>query len=1161
MPAPESLRTGYEVKNYALLDELGRGGEALVWSAWDKFHQRVVAIKLIPTTGTEPSLISADFERQVHLIASLAHPHILPLYEFGATTDYYFFAMRYASGGTLGDLLKQGALSLEKSLCLAADIVSALEYLHGNRVVHRDLKPSNILLDAQGRAYVADFGLARRLTEDTVALHTGRGTTYYAPPEQHSRSVLTPSSDIYSLGVLLYEMLTGGLPELNDEGHVDLERATTMKLSKSHHRLERIAPVLNKVHMLAAAEPKDRPQNARAAFDLVLQDVPPSVVTRIPYHRRARRLAASEDELLATDARTLLNRLVAVWQPGEPFPADLTHFAFIDSAFTPADDGYTDLSAQAREFLLHGALLHGHNHELWWQRINDPELRLQVCEQIITCAEGDAAERALLQLVDSGDSTLPYHSLSRQAIDTLINMAVQGGVSAARGNALMLLERWAGHAERWQPVAFSDEGDARLARLALGESPFAQPAARLIGQVRSERGVRAMLEAPNGTGGEASARQFAALQEVRAAAGGLPPWTPLSVRARSTFQRVREQFLEDREVLSWSRALIGVIGAGLVATVMLLGLFSRSNQQTRDMLYQPFPPSGVVTIVEIDDETLARYGRWSDWPRSLHAELIEALDAAGADAIVLDFAFLSETAQDEQLAAAMREAGNVIHPMLGQGDAFHITPGPLQFQSSLQPAPALAEAAAALGHTNFRHDEDGYVRRLPLIAEVEDGTLVPNLALAAVQVYLGEPAGAPPDSEAALQAGSLQAVGREIPVNPWGEMFVHYAGPPARAGAATYTTVSYEDVLEGRAPDSAFEDKIVLVGITATAEPDRYLTPVSEGGRMMYGVEILANAVETIWSGAFVVQPALGLRVLILLVLGVGVALLCTRPVVGILASLGIGVLYFLVASWLFDYRGILLDLFFPFLTIGLTYALVTAYRFGVEARARRQIVSLFETRVTPRVAREALTAIRQGRINLDGQMQEISVMQARMRGYSGFVAKHTPGEVLEMLNVYLSLLVEAIFENEGTVIRTTGDEIVAVFNAPLSQPDHALLATRTAWESSRRIQAYHDSLPPEHPHRRIEFSFGVATGRAVVGYTGAGNRYTYTALGDMTDLVARLAQAASPGEVLVAGATYRASSGQVMGQMLNPITSRGIAEPTSIYSVRTLEAHIGGSK
>ncbi len=1161
MPAPESLRTGYEVKNYALLEELGRGGEALVWSAWDKYHQRVVAIKLIPTTGTEPALISADFERQVHLIASLAHPHILPLYEFGATSDYYFFAMRYASGGTLSDLLKQGELSLEKALCLTADIVSALEYLHGNRVVHRDLKPSNILLDAQGRAYVADFGLARRLTEDTVALHTGRGTTYYAPPEQHSRSVLTPSSDIYSLGVLLYEMLTGSLPELNEEGLADVARATTQKLSRPHHRLERIAPVLNKVHVLAAAEPAQRPQNARAAFDLLLQDVPPSVVTRIPYHRRARREAVSEDELLATDARTLLHRLVAVWQPGEPFPADLTHFAYIDSAFMPGKDGYSNLTAQGLEFLLHGALLHGHNYELWWQRVPDADLRLRVCEQIMTSAEGDAPERALLQLVDNPDSTLPYRSLSQKAVDTLIDMAVRGRTSAARGNALMLLERWAGAVERWQPVAFSDDGDARLARLALGESPFARQAARLIGQVRSERGVRALLEGVNGTQGEASARQFAALQEVRAAAGGLPPWTPLSVRARGTFQQIREQFLEDRAVLSWSRALIGVIGAGLVATVMLLGLFSRPNRQMRDILYQPYTPSGVVTIVEIDDETLARYGRWGDWPRSLHAELIEQLDAAGADAIVLDFAFLSQSAQDEQLADAMREAGNVVHPMLGQGDAFHITPGPLQFQSSLQPEPVLAEAAAAIGHTNFRHDEDGYVRRLPLIAAMEDGTLVPNLALAAVQVYLGEPAGAPVNSASALQAGSLGVVGREIPVNPWGEMFVHYAGPPARPGAASFTTVSYEDVLEGRAPEGIFEDKLVLVGITATAEPDRYLTPVSEEGRLMYGVEILANAVETIWSGRFIVQPALGLRLLILLVLGAGVALLCTRPLTGILASIGTGTLYFLVASWLFDYQGILLDLFFPFLTIALTYALVTAYRFGVEARARRQLMSLFETRVTPRVARETLTAVRQGRINLDGQMQEISVMQARMRGYSGFVAMHTAGEVLEMLNAYLNLFVEAIFENEGTVIRTSGDEVIAVFNAPLPQPDHALLATRTAWESSRRIRAYHDSLPAEHPHRGIEFSFGVATGRAVVGYTGAGNRYTYTALGETLDLSARLAQAAAPGEVLVAGATYRASAGRVMGQMLNPITSRGIAEPTSIYSVKTLEAHSAAGK
>ncbi|HQE17153.1 MAG TPA: serine/threonine-protein kinase, partial [Aggregatilineales bacterium] len=208
------------MEDFVLLEELGRGGEAAVWSGWDQTRQRVVAVKLIPTAGTQPALISADFERQVHLIASFSHPNILPLYRFGTSSEFYYFTMRYATGGSVTDLLRQGPLTVQHTLCLAADIVSALDYLHSQRIVHRDLKPSNILLDAEGRAYLTDFGLARRLTEDTLPLHTGRGTTFYASPEQHSRGGLTPRSDIYSLGILLYEMLTGTLPERSDEGEI-----------------------------------------------------------------------------------------------------------------------------------------------------------------------------------------------------------------------------------------------------------------------------------------------------------------------------------------------------------------------------------------------------------------------------------------------------------------------------------------------------------------------------------------------------------------------------------------------------------------------------------------------------------------------------------------------------------------------------------------------------------------------------------------------------------------------------------------------------------------------------------------------------------------------------------------------------------------------------
>ena len=152
------------------------------------------------------------------------------------------------------------------------------------------------------------------------------------------------------------------------------------------------------------------------------------------------------------------------------------------------------------------------------------------------------------------------------------------------------------------------------------------------------------------------------------------------------------------------------------------------------------------------------------------------------------------------------------------------------------------------------------------------------------------------------------------------------------------------------------KDKIVLVGITATAEPDRYLTPVSRG-RPMYGIEILANMIESIWSGRFIYHPGALASSIILICLGILTGLLCVRPWIGIVSAAGLALLYFLLASWLFDLTGIMLDLFYAWLVIALSYVMVTAYRYSIETRQRRKVLQLLENRVRPETAKAALRA------------------------------------------------------------------------------------------------------------------------------------------------------------------------------------------------------------
>jgi len=201
---------------YTLERELGRGGMATVYLARDVHHRQPVAIKVMhPSLAT--ALDSKRFLREMGIAASLAHPLIVPLYDSGHAAGVPYYIMPYVEGESLYERLqRERRLALEDALQITHDIASALGYAHSRGVLHRDVKPENILL-AGGQALVADFGLARaigvanyrKLTETGVIV----GTLYYMSPEQlREDRDLDQRTDIYSLGCILYEMLTGGPP-------------------------------------------------------------------------------------------------------------------------------------------------------------------------------------------------------------------------------------------------------------------------------------------------------------------------------------------------------------------------------------------------------------------------------------------------------------------------------------------------------------------------------------------------------------------------------------------------------------------------------------------------------------------------------------------------------------------------------------------------------------------------------------------------------------------------------------------------------------------------------------------------------------------------------------------------------------------------------------
>lgn len=202
---------GKTLGQYEVLEEVGRGGMATVYRARQGSINRVVAVKVLPRSLLHDPGFYERFEREVDVIAHLEHPHILPIYDFGNAEGVPYIVMRYLAGGSMRDLIRRGIPTLEDIEKPFSQVAQALDHAHKQGIIHRDLKPGNIMLDENGNAYLTDFGIARVLGSDL----TGSaiiGTPAYMSPEQANGFPLDARSDIYALGVVLFELITGREP-------------------------------------------------------------------------------------------------------------------------------------------------------------------------------------------------------------------------------------------------------------------------------------------------------------------------------------------------------------------------------------------------------------------------------------------------------------------------------------------------------------------------------------------------------------------------------------------------------------------------------------------------------------------------------------------------------------------------------------------------------------------------------------------------------------------------------------------------------------------------------------------------------------------------------------------------------------------------------------
>jgi len=347
---PDGLATAV-AERYTIESELGRGGMATVYRAWDRKHERPVAVKVL-RRDIAAVLGPERFLREIRLAAALQHPHILPLHDSGAANDYLYYVMPYVEGESLRQRLeRERQLPVEEALRVAVEVADALSHAHSRGIVHRDIKPENILL-AAGHAVVADFGIARaidvaggdKLTQTGITL----GTPAYMSPEQAAGDPQTDGrSDLYSLGCVLYEMLAGAPPFTGHSAQAILVKHLTEpapRLTPLRDVAVSLEQVIRRCLAKAAADRFTTAAELRQALEAA-REAKPGPPVRPPFPRPRPVLVWPAVALVLTGAVYLANRGAA--RPGGAAPAAsartrLAVLPLVNMSADPRNDYFTD---------------------------------------------------------------------------------------------------------------------------------------------------------------------------------------------------------------------------------------------------------------------------------------------------------------------------------------------------------------------------------------------------------------------------------------------------------------------------------------------------------------------------------------------------------------------------------------------------------------------------------------------------------------------------------------------------------------------------------------------------------------------------------------------------------------------------------------------------
>jgi adenylate cyclase len=609
----------------------------------------------------------------------------------------------------------------------------------------------------------------------------------------------------------------------------------------------------------------------------------------------------------------------------------------------------------------------------------------------------------------------------------------------------------------------------------------------------------------------------------------------------------------------WKSALVTVsIGLAVVATVGYLnrhgGLELIELSASDQLIYRPGTlqsPTGRVVIARIDDKSIAELGRWP-WGRDIEAQLVKALTYYHAAVVGFDVMMPERDSADlqrEKISKQLKALGagdSTVHSVLGdssdakfadairiQGSTYlgysfsaigvervtgqdltgyrtdFLDPRPIFYnlvtkaadandtsinaEAYLPPIPVLNSASHGTAYVNIDLDKDGEARSYPTVIRFNHRYCVP-LFLAVVSAYAGNaPMGLRFDT---YGVSGISIGGNRIPVDELGRMMVHFRGK-----TGTIPGYSISDIINHRIPDDALKDRIVMVGLTAHALGDRFVSPV---GADFPGVEIQANAADNVLQGDFLLHNGYlwsdeeWAGVLIGVTISFVAAYLTAISSVVIAVILGSG--YFLYAIHLLNAHGKIIGVVFPLMVLALTYIFVMSWRYFAEGAEKRHLRHVFEHYLNPDVI--ASVVDNPAGLKLGGERRHLSILFSDIVNFTSRAERTEPEPLVALLNTYMTAMTNLILESGGVVDKLMGDGIMAFWGAPLAIENPAREAMRCALRMKSELIAL---AQRDERFADVKIGIGICTGDAVVGNFGGEQRFDYSVIGDTVNLASRL--------------------------------------------------------